>query len=177
MTDTRTRILNLAEGLTQTHGFNGFSYLDLANEIGVKHSSIHYHFKSKADLALALVTRIQENHTSAFADLDAAVDTPQERLRSLIEFFQGYVRENKFCMCGMMSAELRSVSDQVRNELVVYFTDFQSRIAKQFSEMGHDDPQGTALRFLSALEGSLLLARLRNDPDIVSNALNPFVSP
>jgi len=48
MSDTRTRILDLAEGLTQAKGFKGFSYLDLAEEIGIKNSSIHYHFKAKS---------------------------------------------------------------------------------------------------------------------------------
>jgi len=36
MADTKNRILDVAEKLTQINGFNGFSYIDLADEIGVK---------------------------------------------------------------------------------------------------------------------------------------------
>ncbi|MFK7802459.1 MAG: TetR/AcrR family transcriptional regulator, partial [Anaerolineae bacterium] len=105
MTNTKTKILDVAERLTQTKGFNCFSYLDLAAEIGIKSSSIHYHFKTKADLALALVERTHDVHTTAFRNLDRDVDTPQERLQSMINFFQGYIVDQKFCMCGMLAAE------------------------------------------------------------------------
>ena len=176
MNETKTKILDLAEGLTQTHGFNGFSYLDLAEGVGVKHSSIHYHFKTKADLALALVARIQEAHGSAFANLESELDDPAERLARVVEFFQAYVREAKFCMCGMMSAELRSVSPEVRGRLVNYFDAFQAWVSNQFEELGNEDPQGLALSFVSALEGSLLLARLLGDPGVVTVALRPFLS-
>lgn len=176
MSNTKTKILDLAESLTQRRGFNGFSYLDLADEIGVKHSSIHYHFKSKADLALALVERIHERHSNAFEALDRNLDTPQQRLRELVEFFQTYVQEQKFCMCGMMAAELSSVSPEVRKQLVMYFRDFQTWITKQFTTMEKSDAQGRALRFVSALEGSLLLARLENDPARVADALGAFIS-
>ncbi len=176
MGDTKTKILDLAESLTQRRGFNGFSYLDLAEAIGIKHSSIHYHFKSKADLALALVQRTRERHRDAFESFDRDLDRPEQRLQALVDFFQGYVREQKFCMCGMMSAELHSVSPQTKRQLVKYFRDFQSWIAQQFMEMEKSDAREEALRFVSALEGSLLLARLEGDPAVVANGLNPFFS-
>ena len=36
--------LNLAETLVRTRGYNGFSYRDLAEQIGIKTASIHYRF-------------------------------------------------------------------------------------------------------------------------------------
>ncbi|MCH9649474.1 MAG: TetR/AcrR family transcriptional regulator [Deltaproteobacteria bacterium] len=176
MSNTKTKILDLAESLTQERGFNGFSYLDLAAEIGVKHASIHYHFKSKADLALALVERLREQHSSAFEAFDHGLETPQQRLQAVIEFFQRYAQEKKFCMCGMMSAELQSVSPEVRRQLIGYFKDFQHWITKQFIAMKKEDAQNRALSFVSALEGSLLLARLEDDPAIIASGLHSFVS-
>jgi len=175
MSNTRTKILDLAERLTQERGFNGFSYLDLAEEIGVKHSSIHYHFKSKADLALALVERICEDHASAFESFDKDLETPQERLQALVDFFRTYIREQKFCMCGMMSAELQSMSPEVRSCLVTYFRNFQTWVAQQFTTMKKPDARKRALRFVAALEGTLLLARLENDPTLVSDGLSAFI--
>lgn len=171
MTDTRTRILDLAEDLTQRVGFNGFSYLDLAAKIGIKNSSIHYHFKAKADLALALVTRTREAHNKAMAAFDHEIDEPQQRLNAMIEHFKNYVSNDKICMCGMMAAEFASASPEVRKALTLYFRDLQSWLTKQFSQLGHTDPQRSALQFLSTLEGSLLLARLEGDPNVVDRAL------
>lgn len=175
MSDTRTRILDLAEGLTQAKGFNGFSYLDLAAEIGIKNSSIHYHFKAKSDLALALVKRHREMLGEANAQFDRDMNTPQERLQAVLSHFKAYIDEERICMCGMMAAEFETINPEVRRELVHYFRDFQNWLAKQFSEMNHLNPPVAALQFLSALEGSLLLARLEEDASLVGQALDSFV--
>lgn len=176
MTDTRTRILDLAEDFTQTKGFSNFSYLDLAAEIGVKNSSIHYHFKAKKDLALALVERIREAHGAACQDFDHRFATPQERLRALITHYKGYIQQDKICMCGMMAAEFEIVSTDVRRALALYFGDLRKWLAVQFAQMNQTNPEDRALQFLSALEGSLLLARLEADPKIVDRSLDVFVT-
>ena len=175
MTDTRTRILDLAEVLTQSRGFNGFSYLDLAAEIGVKSSSIHYHFKAKADLALALVERLRETHQAAAQDFDRNIDNPEGRIRAIIDHFEGYIREQKICMCGMMAAEFEAVSSDVHRELKFYFRDLQGWLTKQFAELRHPDPQQSALLFVSGLEGALLLARIESDPSLVSRAVGSML--
>ncbi|MFG6103124.1 TetR/AcrR family transcriptional regulator [Leptothoe sp. EHU-05/26/07-4] len=175
MSDTRTKILDVAEHLTQLKGFNGFSYLDLADAIGIKNSSIHYHFKAKADLALALVERVYEVQSTALDAFDNNLDTPQQRLQAVADSFQAYIQDEKFCLCGMMAAELQSVSPAVRSRLTLYFKDLQAWLTKQFVAMGETDAQNRALRFVSTAEGSLLLARLEGDPQIVGQALKSFI--
>ena len=176
MSDTRTRILDLANQLTQSRGFNGFSYLDLAAEIGIKNSSIHYYFKAKSDLALAMVERHREATAESFARLDHQIKSPQERLAAVIRYFEADLHDGKICLCGMMAAEFQSISVDVRRELVHYFRGFQDWLSKQFSEMGYSNPPLAALQFLSALEGSLLLARIQGDVTVVSQALDGFVN-
>ena len=176
MTDTKTRILDLAESLTQAKGFNGFSYLDLAAEVGIKTSSIHYHFKAKADLALALVERHRAELEAAFNRLDQDVAEPEKRLDAIVAHFKCYIDQEKICMCGMMAAEFESISPAVRKALALYFRDFQNWLAKQFSALGHPNPPAVALQYVSALEGSLLLARLEGDPTVVDRSLDGFVN-
>lgn len=175
MTDTRTRILNLAESLTQAKGFNGFSYIDLASGVGVNTSSIHYHFKAKADLALALVERLRETQQSVIDNFESNMNNPEDRIQGLIKFFENYVRNDKICMCGMMAAEFASVSTDVHRALAVYFRDTQTWLVKQFIEIGRPDPQQSALLFLSALQGSHILARVEGDPALVGRALGEFI--
>ena len=171
MTDTRTQLLDVAERLTQTQGFNGFSYIDLSKEVGVKTSSIHYHFRTKADLALALVERTHEAHSLAFRNMDSTVSKPEKRLSMLVEAFESYVKEDKFCLCGMLAAELQSVSPTVRSKLKVYFDNVRAWVMKQLKEMGVKDASNRALSFVSALEGALLLARLNGDTSLIRNAM------
>jgi len=175
MNGTKVKILTLAAAFTQERGFGGFSYLDLAAEIGIKAASIHYHFKCKDDLAIALVEYTHEQHTLGFQDIDSLIESPKKRLEEAIKYFQQYVVENKFCLCGMLVAELNSVSDAVSDCLIKYFEDFQNWIAKQLALMGKTTPDSLAMQFLAALEGSLILARVRKDPKIVREALTSFI--
>jgi len=48
-------ILDLAETLIQTRGYSAFSYQDIADSLGIRKASIHYHFPSKTDLGIAVV--------------------------------------------------------------------------------------------------------------------------
>src|SRR5208282_4598313 len=67
-------ILNVAERLAQTRGYNGFSYADIAEELGVTKASLHYHFPSKAELGRALITRYQAVFAAALETIDRQTD-------------------------------------------------------------------------------------------------------
>jgi len=58
--DTRTAILDVAERLVQSRGFNGFSYADVAAELGITKAALHYHFRGKAELGESLISRYAE---------------------------------------------------------------------------------------------------------------------
>lgn len=168
--------MDAAERMTQTSGVNGFSYLDLADEVGVKTSSIHYHFKTKADLLLALVERLENIHGQAMRRMQEEIASPETRIRQVVKLFQSYVKENKFCLCGMMAAELQSISEDIKTRLKSYFNQFQNWLEKQFKEMKKKDPKGLAIGFVVALEGSVLLARLNNDPKLVEKGVKFYFS-
>ena len=74
--NTATRILDVAERLVQTRGFNGFSYADIAAELGITKASLHYHFAGKAELGEALIVRYGERFADALAAIDDSARTP-----------------------------------------------------------------------------------------------------
>src|SRR5918993_590739 len=69
-TDTATRILDVAERLVQRRGFNGFSYADVASELGISKASLHYHFAGKAELGEALIGRYAGRFAAALEEID-----------------------------------------------------------------------------------------------------------
>src|SRR5437588_11580111 len=71
---TADRILDVAERLVQTRGFNSVSYADIAKELGITTASLHYHFRGKAELGQALIDRYAERFTEALQQIDR--DTP-----------------------------------------------------------------------------------------------------
>ncbi|MBC7984738.1 MAG: TetR/AcrR family transcriptional regulator [Candidatus Obscuribacterales bacterium] len=53
---TRLAILKRAEGYLQAAGYASFSFRTIAADLGIKSASVHYHFKSKEDLGVAMLT-------------------------------------------------------------------------------------------------------------------------
>ena len=53
--NTRERILDSAQRLTQTRSFHGFSFQDIADEVGIRKASLYHHFDSKDDVAVAML--------------------------------------------------------------------------------------------------------------------------
>ena len=88
--DTRRELLDLAETLVRTRGYNGFSYRDLAEQIGIKTASIHYHFPTKGDLGEALIENEREVFARNLAQLDAAEKDPRRRLERFIRALPGH---------------------------------------------------------------------------------------
>ena len=63
-------------------GFNGFSYANVAAELGVTSATVHYHFPAKAELGEALITRDTERFADALSAIDAGVTGAQQSPRS-----------------------------------------------------------------------------------------------
>ena len=57
-----THILDVAQQLIQTRGYNAFSYADIASQVGIRTATIHYYFPTKADLGREVVVSVSVNH-------------------------------------------------------------------------------------------------------------------
>ena len=90
--DTSQRILDIAERLVQTRGFNGFSYADIAEAMKVTKASLHYHFRSKAELGHALIERYEKNFLAALAAIDEQRDDAGEKLRRYAAIYASVLR-------------------------------------------------------------------------------------
>src|ERR1700733_11196961 len=82
-----TAVLDVAEKLAQTRGYNGFSYADIAAQLGVTKASLHYHFPSKAQLGIALIDRYHRSFGDALLAIDRQTQKPAEKLRRYVDLY------------------------------------------------------------------------------------------
>ena len=54
---TAKRLMDLAEAHIRESGYAGFSFRNLAAEVGIKSASVHHHFPTKAKMAAAVARR------------------------------------------------------------------------------------------------------------------------
>src|SRR5688572_31170640 len=119
--DTAQRILDVAERLVQTRGFNGFSYADIAEALRVTKASLHYHFPAKADLGRQLIERYERNFLAALERIDAGTGDALEKLRRYAALYEGVLRDQRMCLCGMLAAEFGTLPEPMRVELRHFF--------------------------------------------------------
>ena len=64
-------ILEVGQEFIQTVGYDGFSYRDIADRVGIKSASVHYYFPSKSDLALAVARQYRSDFSLALGKIGA----------------------------------------------------------------------------------------------------------
>ncbi|MEL6501467.1 MAG: TetR/AcrR family transcriptional regulator [Cyanobacteria bacterium J06607_15] len=164
---TAQKILTVAQHNVQTKGFNGFSYRDLAVEIGIKTSSIHYHFPTKDDLALALVEAYHNAFEAELTKIRVESGNGRSQLKKYIQLFERNLAvDNKFCLCGMLASEINSLSERVKQAIQSFFSANELWLSELIAKGQADGslnqavtPDLAAAQLLATLEGAMLIAR------------------
>jgi len=164
------RILDVAERLIQTRGFNGFSYADVSAAVGITKASLHYHFPSKGDLGLSLIRRYQHSFGDALDSLSASGRDTRAMLRGYVELYGSVLRKNRMCLCGMLAAEQSTLPVPMQRALRAFF-DSNERWLVGVLEAGQrtgalrlrGSARDDARLLVAALEGALLVARSYDD--------------
>lgn len=168
--DTATRILDVAERLAQSRGFNGFSYADIASEVGITTASLHYHFAGKAELGEALIRRYASRFADALDAIDARGADARAKLDAYAAIYGDMLRARGMCLCGMLAAEYDTLPDPMREQIVGFFDANETWLAATL-EQGQDEgtldvagpARATAQTIVSSLEGAMLVARPYGD--------------
>jgi TetR/AcrR family transcriptional repressor of nem operon len=167
---TTAQILDVAERLVQERGFNGFSYADIASELGVTKAALHYHFASKADLGDALIDRYAERFFAALASVDGDETDAVVKLRAYAKLYADVFRNDRMCLCGMLAADYATLPDPMRARVVKFFDDNEvwlARVLEEGRKAGsirfEGSPRPVARTLIGGLEGAMLVARPYHD--------------
>jgi TetR/AcrR family transcriptional repressor of nem operon len=182
-TAAATAILDVAEQLAQTRGYNGFSYADIAGQLGVTKASLHYHFPSKAELGRALIERYRAFFGAALEAIDQQVDGPREKLQRYVGLYNSVLSNERMCLCGMLAAEYATLPAPMQKGLKSFF-DANERWLTAVLEDGlrarvllFREPANERARvLLGAFEGAMLVARSYNDPHRFQTAANHLLA-
>jgi TetR/AcrR family transcriptional repressor of nem operon len=168
--DTATQILDVAERLAQSRGYNGFSYADVAAELHLTKAALHYHFAGKAELGEALIGRYSERFAVALEALDDSAMGAPAKLEGYANLYLDVLREKRMCLCGMLAAEYQTLPQRMR-DAVIHFFDTNEAWLQRVVDQGQADgtlyPRGSAREIARAivggLEGAMLVARPYGD--------------
>ncbi|WP_424136219.1 TetR/AcrR family transcriptional regulator [Roseomonas chloroacetimidivorans] len=174
MRSTSERIIDEARRLIMTRGYNGFSYADVAEVIGVRKASIHHHFPGKSDLAKAVVEQSRAVIRLQVEQLAEAEPEASAQLRAYATYWERCIADNTapFCVAAMLAAELPSLPDDLAASVRLHFADLTGWLARllalgvrQGSVSLVRSPAEEADAFMSAIYGAMLSARAFGEPE------------
>jgi len=186
--DASQRILDVAEELAQKRGFNGFSYADIAEKLLLTKASLHYHFRSKADLGCALIERYHGSFGDSLRAIERDPGGAPAKLRRYVSLYDAVMRQDRMCLCGMLAAEYATLPEPMQARLRAFFDANERWLARVLAagrragELAFaESPRARAARLTSVLEGAMLVARVYGDGErfnsAARNALADLVTP
>jgi TetR/AcrR family transcriptional repressor of nem operon len=168
---TASKILDVAERLVQLRGFNGFSYADVAEELGISKASLHYHFAGKAELGQALIERYASRFTGSLDEIETRPIDARAKLAAYAKLYGDVLRRKRMCLCGMLAAEYQTLPKPMRSAVVSFFDDQEAwlvGVLEQGREEGTLRFSGSASEaaqvIVGGLEGAMLVTRPYGDP-------------
>ena len=169
----RERLVESAKFLIHRQGFYRTTLADIALKSGVPLGNVYYYFKTKDDIAAAVVQKrtkeLQIESEKWMADPD-----PKNRLNAFLDMIdsQRKVLAQFGCSVGSLCQELDKVRDPLTAKAdgtirwqVKWATD-------QFKEMGQVNADELAQQLISNVQGSILLSQSLQKQDVLRRQLD-----
>ncbi len=179
--DARKRLVRVAVKEIFAQSYTSVGVDELCAKAEVSKSSFYHFFPSKHELALvSLDTYWQSLLRRVIEPAFASEVSPDERILRFFDLMyegqrvqwetEGYVRG---CLIGNLTLEMSAQDAAFRAKVESIFTHWSNFIEQAVCDgvkMGifaTSDPATTAQAILAYIEGTLLLARSRNDPRLI----------
>jgi len=166
----RSRLVDAALKVTYRHGFAQAALADIAKEARIPLGNVYYYFKTKDQIAEAIVEKRVSRLHALLAELDKA-ETATERLCGFVQLKIDNREElaSRGCPVGTLLSELHKLGRPVAKKSTKLFEEALAWMEAQFLALGEGvESRGLALHLLSATQGVSLLAHAFRDPALIT---------
>lgn len=178
--ETKEKILDAAAKLIHLKGFGATSINDLLEATGVKKGSFYFHFSSKDALGFALLERARAEFLE-FVDTALTGNTPGNRIDNFLSRVMKTHKGRDFvggCIFGNIALEMGDTESSFASFIENVFEEWEEKLLKVITnaqdsgEVRIDLPADIlASHMVAAIEGGIMLARLKKDEKPLSNVL------
>jgi len=125
MTDlnpTNQQILRYARLFLQCGGYNGFSYKNISQQLGIKNASIHHYYPKKEDLVAALLEERRNYLAMSIAQMVESKKSAREQLQYYFDYALQEFDEGK-CICppGSVVIDFKELPEKVQKQDMLLF--------------------------------------------------------
>jgi TetR/AcrR family transcriptional repressor of nem operon len=160
MNETMVRVMDAAESGIRLRGYHAVSFRELADELGIKSSSVHYYFRQKEDMGVALVKRYSDRFFADLEEKTVGARTPEDRLRAFCNAYRDALKQSdKICLCGMLGTESCGLPVVLADAVAAFFEANLAWVGDALPmELGLTERQARATQVLATLQGAMMIA-------------------
>jgi AcrR family transcriptional regulator len=166
--DARERLLRTAYDLFSVHGVQAIGVDRIVAESGVAKTTLYRHFRSKDELALAVIDRREERWSRDWLQAEALARgrTAEERLLVLFDILGEWAQRDDYEGCLFINTllELRDRESAVALASSAALGHVREFIRELAQSVGVRDPDEFALRWQTLLWGTIVAASF-GEPD------------
>ena len=161
-------IMDVAESLIRRRGYQGFSFREIAEMVGIKSASVHYHFPTKGELCMAVLKRYIERFEAALNEATESYESTMDQIQHYINMYrQESKSKQSLPLCVVLATDIEVLSDDVVDELQNFYKLNLSWLKKVIKKGNNtletsDIKQKSAFIF-STMSGSLITTRTLRD--------------
>lgn len=168
--DKREKLLSAARELIHQQGYRHTTLSEIARRSDVPLGNVYYYFKTKDDIAAAVIKEHLESFMAQFDRWDTEIPEPSTRLNALLDYLDSLrdILSEAGCPIGSLCQELSKEDGPLAEQASQILTFQLDWVEQQFVAMGHQDARALAIELVTNLQGLSLLANALNDEDMVS---------
>ena len=162
----KEQIMGEAQKIAQLEGIDGLSFRVLAEKVGVKSSSVHYHFPKKEDLLFELSSLYLDSFKKELTIISNSDKNLKQRLYSLVYLFISTREAKSFCLCGMLAVFSQRLDDKSKYTTRIFFKELELWVESQVEQNQplkslKINAKDFGKILVSLLEGALMIDRLQ----------------
>jgi len=158
--NNRQRIVEAADQLFYTRGYNQTSFRDISDATGIPRGNFYYYFKTKDEILNAVIENRLHGIRDYLRQCDAVSDSPRLRLLA----FTDILENNKSnvvefgCPLGSLSSELARDNAELQQASVRVFEIIRQWLKQQFTELGFGNADERAMDMLARMQGITMMS-------------------
>jgi TetR/AcrR family transcriptional repressor of nem operon len=177
--NTREKLILAAEELMLRDGYSATRVDEVIRKAGLSKGSFYHFFDSKESLGLAALEHYYTDRVQRLADGSHAAETdPLRRARIFLEHAFRVAEElwTKGCLLANFAADAAGSSQVIKDALKKRTGELRAFLTDLFSPLATAKITAADLadQFLVCIEGSIVLARIYDDPAYVRRGLTQF---
>lgn len=167
--NSRGRIIEKANRLFYTKGYNQTSFADIAADVGITKGNLHYHFSSKDDLLVSVIDYRLEMITEQLSQWEEQFPDAKDRLR---RFAQMLLNEQTDlvrygCPIGSLNVELGKCQLNLKSKAKQMFDLFQRWLEKALKQLGKKNSKSLSRHLIAMAQGAALMGYVYTDSKLL----------